>query len=185
MAKRKRRPKPRPSPGRLRHIIKANWPLFRIYLWFGLTLVVIFSILMIPAVYFKVIMPLNEFLAWSSAAFLRLMGDNGVVSGGTSVHSPEFGVNIAEGCNGIYALAIVLAGIIAFPARWRPKLIGLTLAVILIMFLNYVRILTLWYAGTSSAFLFDTMHLYVWEFVIIALGAAFWYLWYEKFVKTG
>ncbi len=76
-----------------------------------------------------------------------------------------------------------MAGIIAFPAPWRPKLTGLSLAVILVMVLNYVRIITLWYAGKAGSFIFDTMHLYVWEFVIIALGGGFWYFWYEKFVK--
>jgi len=164
--------------------MKANWPLFKIYLLFGFVLLIVFSVIMLPSVYWKVIMPLNEFLAWSCAKLLGLMGTEGVSSSGTSVSSPTFGVNIAEGCNGIYALSIVIAGIVAFPARWLPKLIGLLLGIIFIMFLNYVRIIVLWYAGIYSSFLFDTMHLYVWEFLIIVLGAGYWYFWYEKFVKT-
>ena len=169
---------------RFRHFVKVNWPLFRIYLLFGLVLLAVFTVLMLPSVYWKVIMPLNEFLAWSSAELLSLMGTEGISSSGIAVSSPQFGINIAEGCNGIYALAIVIAGILAFPARWPAKAVGLVLGIIFIMFLNYVRIIALWYAGIYSSFLFETMHLYVWEFIIIVLGAGYWYFWYERFVKT-
>jgi exosortase H (IPTLxxWG-CTERM-specific) len=184
MKKKKSQPKPQTLAGRFRRVMKANWPLLKIYLLFGLALLVVFTIIMLPTVYHQVIMPLNEFLALSSAWLLSLMGNEGVISSGTSVSSPRFGISIAEGCNGIYALAIVIAGIVAFPARWLPKLIGLALGIVFIMFLNYIRIIALWYAGLYSSFLFDTMHLYVWEFIIIVLGAGYWYFWYEKFVKT-
>ena len=169
--------------GSITRLIRSNRSLFRIYLVFGVTLLVIFTILMVKPIYYKVIMPFNEFLTWSSAMALNVLGGETVSSSGTNLSSNEFSMSLAEGCNGIYALSIVIAGIVAFPARWRPKLIGLVLAIALIMILNYIRILTLWYAGKAGSFLFDTMHLYVWEFIIITLGAAFWYFWYEKFVK--
>lgn len=175
---------PHPSPNRKRPP-SLRKSLIRVYLVFGLCLLVIFTITMIRPVYFGVVIPFNEFLAWSTAGMLRLLGSEGVVAQGTGVSSPGFGFTVAEGCNGIYALAIVLAGIIAFPSHWKPKLAGLIMATVFVMALNYLRLLTLWYAGNSFAWLFDTIHLYVWEFVIIALGAGFWYFWYEKFVKAG
>ena len=150
---------------------------------FGVVLLAIFTVMIVKPVYFQVVMPFNGFLAQSSAAVIRLLGNTTITCDDTSISVPGFGINIAEGCNGIYALAIVIAGIVAFPARWGPKSIGLILAIILIMVLNYIRILTLWYAGLAGSVLFDAMHLYVWEFIIITLGAAFWYFWYEKIVK--
>ena len=163
--------------------MRATWPLIKIYLLFGVVLLAFFTITMIKPVYFGVILPFNNFLAWSSRQALHLFGSGQVTGSGAIISQPGFAIDIAEGCNGIYALAIVVAGIVAFPAPWRPKLTGLSLAVILIMVLNYVRIITLWYAGAAESFIFDTMHLYVWEFIIIALGGAFWYFWYEKAVK--
>ncbi len=188
MAKNKRVKKP--TPGRrnahlgITAAVRANWPLIKIYLLFGVVLLAFFTVMMIKPVYFGLIIPFNNFLAWSSTQALHLFGGTDIVHSGSTVASPGFSIDIAEGCNGIYALAIVVAGIIAFPAPWRPKLTGLALAVILIMILNYIRIITLWYAGLAGSFIFDTMHLYVWEFIIIALGGGFWYFWYEKFVKT-
>lgn len=158
--------------------------LLRIYAIFAVTLLVLFTVTMIKPVYFRVIIPFNHFLAWSSTAMIRMMGGESVTSSGALVSQAGFSINIAEGCNGIYALAIVMAGMVAIPARWRPKLLGLILAAAFIMFLNYVRILVLWYAGIYYPGLFEAMHLYIWEFVIIALGAWFWYFWYEKFVAT-
>lgn len=139
---------------------------------------------MIKPVYVEVVVPFNNILASSSGWLIECMGEENIKVDKTLVIGSRFRINIAEGCNGIYALSVVIAGIVAFPARFKPKLIGLILALALVMGLNYVRIITLWYAGIYSTFVFDTMHLYVWEFVIIALGAVFWYFWYEKFVKT-
>jgi exosortase H (IPTLxxWG-CTERM-specific) len=182
-SRRKPQSRSRPVLNRVVEVLKANRKVFRIYLLFGFTLLVFFTATTFPPVFKNTVLPLNEFLAWSSAKVLGILGNEGIRSSGVSVSSSEYAIDIAEGCNGIYALSIVLAGIIAVPARWRPKSVGLVLAVVLIMILNYVRILTLWYAGLTSAFLFDTMHLYVWECIIIALGAGYWYWWYERFVK--
>jgi len=179
----------RPTPSRrnaqigIALAIRTNWPLIRIYLIFGAVLLGFFTVMMIKPFYFGIIIPFNNFLAWSSTQVLHLFGGSDIINTGSTISKTGFAIDIAEGCNGIYALAIVVAGIIAFPASLRPKLTGLSLAVIVIMALNYIRIITLWYAGEAGSFIFDTMHLYVWEFIIITLGGAFWYFWYEKFVK--
>ncbi|MCP4569727.1 MAG: exosortase H [FCB group bacterium] len=178
-------PSPDKGPGAKKSsAFQSRWPLIKVYLLFILTILVLFTLIMVKPVYFKVVVPFNNFLAWSSGAVLGLLGTDNISVSGTQVVAPGMGLNIAEGCNGIYALSIIIAGVMAFPARIKQKLIGLALAIAVIMILNYIRILTLWYFGIYSDFLFNTMHLYVWEFVIIALGAGVWYYWYDKFVKT-
>ncbi len=169
---------------RLRRLIKANWPLLKVYMFFGLVVLALFTLTMIRPVMRAVVLPFNEFLAWSSAGMLTILGNHGVASAGAAVSSGGFGFTIAEGCNGIYALSIVLAGIVAIPMRFRHRLAGLALATLVVMLLNYVRILSLWYAGNSSSFLYEIMHTYLWEFIIIAVGSLFLYLWYERFVKA-
>ncbi len=46
--------------------VRANWPLIKIYLLFGAVLLAFFTVIMIKPVYFGVILPFNDFLAWSS-----------------------------------------------------------------------------------------------------------------------
>ena len=174
---------PPSNKGPAKHL-RSRWPLIKAYIFFVLTILVLFTLIMVKPVYFHVVMPFNDFLAWSSGVVLGILGTENISVSGTQITGTGMALNIAEGCNGIYALSIVIAGVMAFPARIKQKLIGLGLAVAVIMILNYVRILTLWYFGIYSDFLFNTMHQYVWEFVLIALGAGVWYYWYEKFVKT-
>ena len=38
--------------------------------------------------------------------------------------SPRFAVTIYNGCNGLITSLIFISGVLAFPARWRAKLIG-------------------------------------------------------------
>lgn len=167
---------------RLRGELKSAWPLLKIYLVFGLTLIFLFAITMIRPVSDNVLTPFNSFLAWSTAVVLNLMGSDQVVSSGTSVSNSYFAFSIAGGCNGVFALLVVIAGMVALPMRRRPRMVGVILSIALVMSLNYIRILTLWYAGNSVSLLFDMMHNYLWEFVIIGAGSGFLYYWYEKTV---
>jgi exosortase H (IPTLxxWG-CTERM-specific) len=161
----------------------AAWPLMKLYLLFGGTLIFLFTFTMINPVVDHVLMPYNSFLAWSTAEVVSLLGSDHVISAGTTVTSAGFVFSIAEGCNGVYALAVVVAGMVSFPLSWRRKIIGLIIAVVFVMMLNYIRILSLWYAGESGSFLYEAMHTYLWEFIIIGAGAGFLYFWYEKSVK--
>ena len=160
----------------------SAWPLLKVYLLFGGTLVFLFTFTVINPVVDNVLTPFNSFLAWSTAGVLSLLGSEQVVSSATSVTSSNFAFTIAEGCNGVYALAVVIAGMVALPIRRRPKIVGLVLAILFVMFLNYIRILTLWYAGNTTSFFYDMVHTYLWEFIIIGSGAGFLYFWYEKSV---
>lgn len=167
---------------RLRRELKSAWPLLRLYLLFGLTLIFLFPVTLFKPVVNNVLDPFNSFLAWSTAATLSILGESQVVSSGTSVSGADFAFSIAAGCNGVYALVVVIAGMVAFPMSPRPKLVGLILAIVFVTVLNYIRILALWYTGNTSSFLFDITHTYLGEFVIIGSGAGFLYFWYERYV---
>src|SRR3954463_14692199 len=73
-----------------------------------------------------VIEPFTGAIARASGATLNLLGQH-VTRDGTVLRSPRFGVNIRNGCNGVEAMVILLAAIVAFPASWRARLIGLGL----------------------------------------------------------
>jgi exosortase H (IPTLxxWG-CTERM-specific) len=79
-------------------------------------------------------------------------------------------VTILAGCNGIEAMIVLLAAIVAFPAPWKHKLIGLIVGVAAIQVLNLVRIVSLFYLGQWSPTAFEWAHLYVWQ-VLIMLDA--------------
>jgi hypothetical protein len=58
-----------------------------------------------------------------------------------------FAVSIEAGCNGVEALLVLAAAMLAFPAPWRMKLIGLAIGAVAIQALNIVRVISLYYLG--------------------------------------
>jgi len=123
-----------------------------------------------------VIVPFTEGIAQASGAILNLIGQ-GVTVHGTVVTSPRFGVNINNGCNGVEAMLILLASIVAFPASLKARAVGLLLGAIAVQLLNFVRIVTLYLLGAYQPKVFDMFHTAVWQIVIILAAIGFFLIW--------
>lgn len=125
-----------------------------------------------------VIEPFTAGLAFLSAWILSLF-DSGVESSGIVLyHVPnEFAVSIEAGCNGVEAMIILVAAILAFPASWKHKLIGLVLGFVAIQSLNLVRIISLFYLGQWDYQIFQWTHLYLWQALIMLDALIFWLVW--------
>jgi exosortase H (IPTLxxWG-CTERM-specific) len=124
----------------------------------------------------RVIVPFTESIARGSGVLLNLMGQQVSVHG-TSVASSRFGVNINNGCNGVEAMLILLASIVAFPASMKARAVGLLLGAIVVQLLNFIRILSLYLLGAYHPKLFDLFHTAVWQIVIILAAIGFFLLW--------
>ena len=68
----------------------------------------------------NVIVPFTKGVAQVSGALLNAIGQK-VTTTGTIISSPKFGVNINNGCNGVEAMLILLASIVAFPASMKAR----------------------------------------------------------------
>ena len=123
-----------------------------------------------------VIVPFTEAIARSSGALLSLIGQDVNVNG-TMIRGERFAVNINNGCNGVEAMLILLASIVAFPATMRARAIGLILGAIAVQILNAIRIITLYLLGAYQPRLFDLFHTAVWQIVIILAAIAFFLVW--------
>src|SRR5882724_7706310 len=77
--------------------------------------------------------PFTAGIARASGVGLNLLGQQ-VSLQGTIIQSSRFAVNIRNGCNGVEAMLIFLAAVLAFPASWRARLLGLGLGTIVILF---------------------------------------------------
>ena len=123
-----------------------------------------------------VIVPFTEGVAQVSGALLRGIGQP-VQTTGTVIRSDRFGVNINNGCNGVEAMLILLASIVAFPASLRARATGLLLGAIAVQVLNAVRIVTLYLLGAYQPRLFDMFHTAIWQIAIILSAIAFFLMW--------
>lgn len=123
-----------------------------------------------------VIVPFTAAIARGSGILLNLLGQSVVVTG-TVVGSPRFAVNINNGCNGVEAMLILLAAIVAFPASPRARAAGLALGAIAVQVLNAIRIVSLYLLGAYYPRLFDMFHTAVWQIAIILAAIVFFLMW--------
>lgn len=131
----------------------------------------------------RVIVPFTEAIATGSGALLNAMGQKVAVTG-TVIASSRFAVNINNGCNGVEAMLILLACIVAFPASLRARIAGLLLGAVAVQLLNAIRIVTLYLLGAYQPRLFDLFHTAVWQVVIILAAIGFFLIWSARVAPT-
>lgn len=124
----------------------------------------------------RVIVPFTTAIAQWSGALLNVIGQDVTVSGAT-IRSSRFAVHINNGCNGVEAMLILLASIVAFPASMKARAAGLLLGALAIQILNAVRIITLYLLGAYQPRMFDLFHTAVWQIVIILAAIGFFLAW--------
>jgi len=118
------------------------------------------------------------------AGALWLLGAGGQTVG-TIVTSKVFSAEIITECTAIFPIMIFLAAVIAYPSRWKQKLWGIVLGVPAIVFVNLIRLVSLFYIGYWFPSIFETAHLLVWQSLIIFFAVLFWLVWVELFVHRG
>jgi exosortase H (IPTLxxWG-CTERM-specific) len=177
------RPAGRSPHRRIANAIRRNQDLLKAYAIFVLFTAAGFSIVLADWSSGSFLDPVNCFTASASGWIINLLGGHSTVSQ-TSISSPYGGVTIAEGCNSVYVTILFLAGIFAFPARWKQKVLGAIMGTVALFVINLIRVVTLFYLSGRDYWLFQEAHLHIWQFLIILAGGLLWLLWYDKIVKV-
>ena len=125
-----------------------------------------------------IVKPWTGLVADTSSAVIRAF-DGTAQSLGNMVYSSRtgFAMTIEAGCNGVEAMLVLLAGILAYPAPWKSKLVGLAIGTVAIQALNLVRIVSLYYLGQWDLQWFEWAHLYAWQALIMLDALLVWMLW--------
>ncbi len=139
-----------------------------------------FTLLSLNAVNDHVIEPFTASVAKASGVALNLIGQ-GIEMHGTVIRNDAFAVNIRNGCNGVETMIIFLAAVIAFPASWKSRAIGLLLGLIAIQLINLVRVVALFLTGAYFPRFFDNSHTVVWQTIVIIFGVFLWIFWANRF----
>jgi exosortase H (IPTLxxWG-CTERM-specific) len=161
---------------------RIPWALLKIYIFFGLAIVLFFILLTNSFFSKRVIEPFTGFVAFCSSQILNVFGSWTSVSG-TNLSSKDFGINVVYGCNGALATAILLSGIIAYPSRMKEKLMGILIGIPAIFVINQVRVISLFLLGRKYPGVFEEVHVYVWQPIIIIFAILVWDFWARNFVQ--
>lgn len=149
---------------------------------FLIALVGFYAVVALNPVNDHVIVPFTEVVARASALVLRATSERVEVVG-TLIRSPRFAIDVKNGCNGIEAMLLLAAAMLAFPASLRSRLMGLAVASVAIQALNLLRLSSLFWLGAYHRKIFEFFHIAVWQSIIILAAIAMFVVWGRKFAE--
>lgn len=126
--------------------------------------------------------PMAKCVAFLTGLLLAPFGRTSVW--GVDLDFNGFGVQIVEACDGILPATIYLSAVLAFPSRWADKGWGVLIGLPAIFLINLVRVVTLVMIGAAWPDVFEQVHIYVWQALVIALAMVVWVFWAERFVRA-
>lgn len=163
---------PSDDPGSKR---RRQWESIRVLLLYGACIGGLFGLRYVPFVQTEILDPYTSFVAWSASSIIDFFSE--VERDGLVLSGPHFSLVIMEECNGVAALLIFLAAVLAHHVSWKFKLLGIALGVPAIYAFNLIRVISLFYLRWHWPALFDLMHLYVWQALVIFFAIFTWLYW--------
>jgi exosortase H (IPTLxxWG-CTERM-specific) len=162
---------------------RARRPLDRRQVVFLVAFVVLlgggFSLISLNAVDRVFVVPFTALVAKTSGWLLDVIGQD-VTMRGTQIVTERFAVDIKNGCNGLETVIVFGSAVLAFPAAWRPKLLGLLGGVAAIQVINLVRVVALFLTGAYFPSFFDSSHTVVWQSIVVACGVLLFLVWASR-----
>ncbi len=165
----------------LKNIFNLWWQDKHPVLLFGLaffTLIIIFYVFLASNFYKNIHPTILHGNATAANYILNLLQQQtGVL--GNNISSPIFSINIAKGCDGVEAILLVVAILLAFPAALWKKIVGILTGTTILLLLNILRIIGLFLIGIYAPTWFDFMHIEVGQFVFILFSVAYCAYWIQ------
>lgn len=128
--------------------------------------------------------PITQVQASLGNGLLHLMGYN-TQAVGAAIGSNDFSIDIKNGCDGLEAIAILVSGILIFPATKRQKVNGLLWGIGTLLLLNIIRIAGLFIVGLNfSKQIFDIMHVQGGFIVFTIISVLILFTWMNWVIQT-
>jgi exosortase H (IPTLxxWG-CTERM-specific) len=144
---------------------------------FALILLALFAFELTPPGQ-ALVRPWTAFVASASSGLIQAF-DGDAMARGIVLFSQKsgFAVSIEAGCNGIEAMLVLVAGMLAYPAAWGQRALGIAIGAVAIQSLNLLRVVSLFYLGQWNREWFEWAHLYAWQALIMLDAVIVWLLW--------
>lgn len=130
---------------------------------------------------------LAKLTAWISYGVLQVLS---VIAGfplhknGTIMGSGAFEVDVAPACSGAVPMSIYLSAVLAYPASWASRRMGVGLGIGVIFLVNVVRVTALFLIGLYFQQIFHDTHVYVAQALVICVAVALWLFWATRFADA-
>ncbi len=159
--------------------------MLRFLILFLVILVSLFAAELTQPVQRAVVLPWTEALVHISAGLTTLFDTHVAVYGKVMQSTRNgFALSIEPGCNGVEAAIILIAAMLAFPAPWKHRGIGILAGLFAVQALNVVRVISLFYLGQWSIQAFEWAHFYVWQALIMLDVLIVWMIWIRTLPRS-
>lgn len=111
---------------------------------------------------------LNNHTATALGFLLQVLGMQPVMQGAV-VSADGFGVKIIGECSALYVLILFSSFVLAYPTTLQNKAIGLFFGIPALFVVNTVRLVIVFLVGLWRPDLFEYIHVYLWQPIIIIL----------------
>jgi exosortase/archaeosortase family protein len=118
----------------------------------------------------------RQLTAHAAVGGMRLLGVKAEVIG-TLVHSQWGIADIGPECTPDYTIAAFVSALLAFPSSQTYRLFGWLIGVPAIMFINVVRIMSLFYLLGVAPEYVDMAHLVIWPILMVLMTVMLWVMW--------
>jgi exosortase H (IPTLxxWG-CTERM-specific) len=131
---------------------------------------------LIPPVTRTLVVPWTTLNArWAAA--LANQFETGYVAQGESVQTGTARVSVELGCNGVDAFCLCASAILAFPAPWPRRFLGVGIALVGVFGMNLVRLVNLFMVARHFPEKLELFHVYIWQTLIGVLALGLFLLW--------
>ena len=152
--------------------------MLRFFILFIVILIALFAAELTSPVQRAIVAPWTEALVRISANFITFFDPNVAVFGNVLQSTTNgFALSVRSGCNGVEAAMILIAAMLAFPASWKHRAIGIIAGLFAVQLLNIVRVISLFYLGQWNMTVFDWAHSYLWPALIMLDVLIVWMIW--------
>lgn len=132
----------------------------------------------------------QDFLAGATVVYagiahglIQALGGDGSRDGATLRSGADAILTVKPFCTAFDYSWFLIAAIVAFPARFGQKLLGLAIGVPLLLVLNVLRISSLYWTGITFPWHFGFMHEQFWAVLLnfsTICCAVFWMMWIKR-----
>lgn len=153
-------------------------PVLRAVIVFGLLMGLFYGFVHTPRTEGDIFRPYLGLIATVTGAIVDLFGyETTVVE--TSITSSVFSMQIVRGCDAIEPSAALVSAILASPVSLWPKIPGMLIGTLILLLINLVRLVSLFFIGVHFPKALDIMHEDVWQAAFIVLAIVLWAMWVQ------
>lgn len=163
--------------------LKSKWPVVRFLGVLGL-FVALFYALYVPFTQGEWFNSYLAVIADLCGPILRVLGQDVTVSG-RSIFSSRFSVEVSMGCDGLEMTALFVAATLALPVPVRTRLVYALVGTAVLMVVNVLRIVTLFFVGAYFPKALDMLHFEAWPAVLTILVLLSWLIWARWALQRG